>query len=562
MQLKTPCVQSTTETEWWRGAVIYQIYPRSFHDSNGDGVGDLPGVMAKLEHVASLGVDAIWLCPFFTSPMKDFGYDVADHTGVDPVYGTLADFDALVARAHALGLKVLIDQVWSHSSDRHPWFLESRASRQNPRADWYVWADPSPDGTPPNNWLSVFGGPAWTWEPRRRQFYLHHFLPQQPQFNLRNPAVVDAILAAGRFWLERGVDGFRLDAIDFLMHDGELRSNPAMPVQSEVPAKLFGVQRHDHDMLQPEAMGILARVRGLMAEFPGTTTLGEVSSQPGAFQRVFRYTAGVAHLHMAYTLRPLRGGFDGATLRDMLQELAAADGDGWPCWSFSNHDVERAVSRWNPRRGKAPPDPRFARMLMALLLSLRGSVCLYQGEELGLTEVALAPDQMRDPFGIAYWPEFRGRDGSRTPIPWHQDRPHGGFTQGDAPWLPVPEEHHRLAVAAQEADPDALLHAWRGFLAFRREHPALVHGRLVPLDLPDPCLGFLREDGAERLICLFNLSDAPTEVKLAEIGEVESLSGMTPWPVVGDVAVLPPYGSAVLSVVPAARRAFVAIAAE
>src|SRR5580698_4967940 len=217
-------------SDWWRGAVIYQIYPRSFFDTNGDGIGDLPGVTARLDHVARLGADAIWLCPFFVSPQRDFGYDVAGYVDIDPLFGTMADFDALLARAHALGLKVLIDQVWSHTSDRHPWFLDSRTGRTAAKADWYVWADPRPDGMPPNNWLSVFGGAAWTWEPRRRQYYLHHFLDHQPALNLHNPAVMDALLETGRFWLDRGVDGFRLDAIDFLLHDRALRSNPPAPV--------------------------------------------------------------------------------------------------------------------------------------------------------------------------------------------------------------------------------------------------------------------------------------------------------------------------------------------
>jgi alpha-glucosidase len=536
--------QASRRQDWWRGAVIYQIYPRSFHDSDGDGVGDLPGVTAKLDHVAGLGVDAIWLCPFFTSPQKDFGYDVADHTGVDPIFGTQKDFDALVARAHALGLKVLIDQVWSHSSSEHPWFLESRQSRTNPKADWYVWADPSPDGTPPNNWLSVFGGSAWSWEPRRRQYYLHHFLNHQPQFNLRNPEVMDAILASGRFWLERGVDGFRLDAIDFLMHDASLRSNRPAPAPGGVtPTKLFALQHHDHDMLQPEAMEVLARIRGLMDEFSGTTTLAEVSSQPGAFERVMGYTSGDRHLHMAYTLRPLRGGFDVPTLRAMLADCAAAGTEGWPCWSFSNHDVERAISRWNPKRGEAPPDPRFARLLMSLLLSLRGSVCMYQGEELGLTESELALEDMRDPFGIAYWPEFRGRDGSRTPMPWQHDCAHGGFTTGPAPWLPVPADHHPLAVSAQEQDQAALLHAWRAFLRFRRTHPALIQGTLSPVtDLPDCCVGFVREHEEERILCLFNLSDAPVRLDLAAFGAVTPLGPE----IDADHTTLGPWGSVFL----------------
>jgi alpha-glucosidase len=526
-------------TDWWQGAVIYQIYPRSFLDTNGDGIGDLQGVMARLDHVARLGVDAIWLCPFFVSPQRDFGYDVADHRAVDPIFGTLEDFDALLQRAHTLGLRVLIDQVWSHTSNRHPWFLASRASRTDARSDWYVWADPQPDGTAPNNWLSVFGGAAWTWEPRRRQYYLHHFLSHQPALNLHNPAVVDALLDIGRFWLDRGVDGFRLDAVDFLLHDRALRSNPAAPAPDVIPAKLFGMQEHVHDMLQPEALGLMTRIRGLMDLYPGTVTLGEVSSQPGALERVAACTEGSHRLHMAYTLRPLRGGFDRAAVSALLRDLAAAE-TGWICWSFSNHDVERAVSRWNPRRGEAPPDPAFARLLMALLLSLRGSVCLHQGEELGLPEAELEEADLRDPFGIAYWPEFRGRDGSRTPMPWIGAAPQCGFTTAATPWLPVPAAHRKLAVDAQETDGDSLLHAFRRFLHWRRGVPALTRGALHPVALPEPLVGFVRTLDGQRVLAVFNLSDRPAAFDPKAFGLLSILkdSGF------GDPgASLPPFGA-------------------
>ena len=539
----------TTRAEWWRGAVIYQIYPRSFFDSSGDGIGDLPGVTARLEYVANLGVDAIWLCPFFTSPQHDFGYDVADHTAVDPVFGTLDDFDALLGKAHALGLKVLIDQVWSHTSTQHAWFLESRVSRDNAKADWFVWADPAPDGTPPNNWLSVFGGSAWTWEPRRRQYYLHHFLAEQPTLNLHNPAVMDAVLATGEFWLRRGVDGFRLDAMDFLLHDKALRPNPPAPAPAETPAKLFGLQEHIHDMLQPETLGLLQRIRGLLDRYDDRVALGEVSSQPGAFARVFDYTRTDERLHMAYTLRPLRGGFDWPTVRQMLHDVAAAE-DGWPCWSFSNHDAERAISRWNPARGESEPSPDFARLLMALLLSLRGSVSLYQGEELGLTEAELAHEHLRDPFGKRYWPEFRGRDGSRTPMPWQCGVPHGGFTTADAPWLPVPSAHHAMAVDLHEDNPDALLHAFRRFLAWRRQHPAMVRGSLRPLDLPEPLIGFIREHDGDRVLALFNLSGEPAAVEIDEPGAIEPLarSGFMP-ELIGRSVVLNGHGAFFASLV-------------
>ena len=497
-------------TEWWRGAVIYQIYPRSFADSNGDGIGDLPGVTAHLDHVARLGVDAIWLCPVFASPQRDFGYDVSDHTAIDPIFGTLADFDAMVARAHVLGLRVLIDQVWSHTSDRHGWFANSRCSPCGAHADWYVWADPHEDGTPPNNWLSVFGGPAWTWEPRRRQYYLHHFLPHQPQLNLLNPAVQDALLETGRFWLDRGVDGFRLDALDFFTHDPALRNNPAAS-QAAAGIKLFGRQVHAHDMMQPQTGGFLERVRALTAEYPGAVTLGEVSSQDGAYERMRGYT-DASHLHMAYSLKPAKGAFNWASVRELVAEAAAPE--GWLCWSFSNHDVERVVSRWNPCPGSAP-DPRFARLLLALQLTLRGSVVVYQGEELGLTEAELTLDQLRDPFGITYWPEFAGRDGCRTPMPWVRDAAQAGFS-GGTPWLPVPDAHLALAVDAQEGDAASLLHEWRRYLAYRRAHPVLARGGLRVLELAAPLAGFVRFDETEEVVCIFNLSG-------------DAVGGIGPW---------------------------------
>jgi alpha-glucosidase len=504
--------------DWWRGAVIYQIYPRSFFDGNGDGIGDLPGITEKLDYVAALGVDAVWLSPFFRSPQQDFGYDVSDYTAVDRVFGTLDDFDRLLAKAHGLGLKVLIDQVWSHTSSDHAWFRDSRTGRNASRADWYVWADPRPDGTPSNNWLSVFGGPAWTWEPRRRQYYLHHFLAHQPALNLANPAVLDALIETGEFWLRRGVDGFRFDAVDFMGHDPALCDNPAQPPKvGAIPAKLFGKQQHLLDMMRPEIGGIFARIRALMDRYPGTTTLGEVSSQEGALARVLGYTGAATQLHMAYTLGTMKGAFSHAALSAALGDVARQGETGWISWSFSNHDVERVASRWNPHPGSAPP-AGFTRLLMALLLSLRGSVTIYQGEELGLPEAELAPEEMCDPFGIAYWPEFRGRDGSRTPMPWRSAARHAGFTTAEKPWLPVSPDHPRLAVDAQEADSGALLHAWRGFLAWRKAHPAMVRGTLHPLDLPAPVLGFVRAGAGERITCLFNLSAEATAVTLEDIG--------------------------------------------
>jgi alpha-glucosidase len=532
--------------EWWPGAVIYQIYPRSFYDSNGDGVGDLAGVTAKLDYVASLGVDAIWLSPFFVSPMRDFGYDVADHCAVDPVFGTLADFDRLLERAHALGLKLIVDLVCGHTSDQHEWYRESRASARNRRSEWYVWAEARPDGTPPNNWLSVFGGSAWRWEARRRQYYLHHFLPSQPSLNLRQPAVVEAMLAQARFWLDRGVDGFRLDAIDFLLHDEALRDNPPRPPADGVrPVKPFALQHHCHDMMQSEIPDLLRRLRARADRAGGIALLGEVSSQEGAYERIERLTAKGDALHMAYTLRPMRSGDAGDALRQALSEIAAAGEGRGLCWAFSNHDVERAASRWSASRAA---EPAFAGLLMALLLGMRGSICVYQGEELGLSEAVLDVDELRDPFGIAYHPEFRGRDGSRTPLPWHAGDDHAGFTSG-TPWLPVPDEHKALSIAAQEADPDSPLHTWRRLARWRKAHPALREGTLRLLDVPAPLIGFERMSPAERLLLVFNPSDRAQRFPLADRGAIRPLEddGLAVL-VDGDVALLPPHGAFVAAV--------------
>jgi alpha-glucosidase len=500
---------------WWQGAAIYQIYPLSFADSNGDGWGDLPGVLQHLDYVASLGVDAVWLSPFCRSPMRDFGYDVSDHTAVDPIFGTIEDADAVIARAHRLGLKVILDQVWSHTSDQHAWFKDSAAARTGDKADWYIWADPQPDGMPPNNWLSVFGGSAWTWEPRRRQYYLHHFLDSQPKLNLRNPATLDAILATGRFWLDRGVDGFRLDAIDFMAHDPALRSNPALlPADGKIPSKPFALQRHDHDMLHGDALVVMERIRALTDEYPGTVTLGEVSSQPGAFDRIAEYTRP-GRLHLAYTLRLLRSGVSAAILEATLVEAKdAIEGNGL-CWAFGNHDVVRLASRW------AGTDPAAERAFMTLLGCLPGPICLYQGDELGLPEADLSHDQLRDPFGIAFWPEFRGRDGGRTPMPWQESAPAGGFTTG-TPWLPVPADHRARAVDRQERDPDSPLANWRRFLKARKAMPALLRGGIDEIHRDGDVLSFVRRLGEERVLCVFNLSSTPARFAYCAWGSEET----------------------------------------
>ena len=496
--------------QWWRHAVIYQVYPRSFQDDDGDGVGDLPGITRRLDHIASLGVDVVWLSPIFRSPQKDMGYDISDHRDIDPLFGTLDDFDRLLKRTHDLGMKLIVDQVPSHTSDRHAWFEESRKSRDNPCADWYVWADARPDGSPPNNWMSVFGGPAWTWEPRRRQYYLHSFLASQPQMNFHNPRVVQANLDAMRFWLDRGIDGFRLDSINYPFHDAKLRSNPPKKKATDADwVNPYNVQQHLYDKTRPETPGFLEKVRALLDEYPGTISVGEVGEGQGAAKIMGDYTRGDSRLHMAYSFEMLGPQFSAAYFRQCVDGFFRQSNGGWPCWAFSNHDVMRHVSRW--AEDDADTDA-VARLAVALLLSFEGAKCLYQGEELGQTETGLTYDEIVDPPGLKFWPEYKGRDGCRTPMVWQADAPHAGFTSG-TPWLPVKKPQAARAVDRQTSDPASTLHNYRKTLSFYRDTPALLDTGTEWLDLPEPLLAFRRGE-RDRLTCLFNLCPAPARVTL------------------------------------------------
>lgn len=499
--------------DWWRGAVIYQIYPRSFQDSNNDGIGDLRGIMERLPYIASLGVDVIWISPFFTSPMKDFGYDVADYCDVDPMFGTLADFDALMATAHRLGIKVLIDLVLSHSSDQHPWFIESRSSHDNRRANWYVWADAKPDGTPPNNWLSIFGGSAWAWDATRLQYYLHNFLASQPDLNFHEPAVQDELLNVARFWLERGVNGFRLDTINFYVHDHELRDNPPCPPErrnaSIAPAvNPYNHQEHIYDKNRPENLDFLRRFRALLDTYDAAA-VGEVGDAQRGLEIMGEYTSGNDKVQMCYAFEFLAPDAPSAArVAAVLRHVDHVAPDGWACWAFSNHDVMRHITRWGLT-------PAAARAYATLLMCLRGSVCLYQGEELGLQEAELHFDDLQDPYGIQFWPEYKGRDGCRTPMVWVRDNQNGGFSSGK-PWLPVARDHLALAVDAQERAPDALLHHYRRAIAFRHTHRALQRGAIRNIHVSGNVLSFHREEAGEELFCAFNLGHEPSSLYLPE----------------------------------------------
>ncbi len=499
------------DPDWWRGAVIYQVYPRSFQDSNGDGIGDLAGIRQRLPYIAQLGADAIWISPFFPSPMKDFGYDVSDYNGVDPMFGSLEDFRVLVDDAHKLGLKVMIDLVISHTSDQHPWFAESRSGRDNARADWYVWADSEPDGSPPNNWLSIFGGSAWEWDSTRCQYYMHNFLTSQPDLNFHNPEVQEALLGIVRFWLELGVDGFRLDTINFYFHSQSLKSNPALPPEQRNASiapevNPYNYQDHLYDKSQPENVGFLKRFRAVLDEFPATAAVGEVGDAQRGTEILAEYTKGNDRIHMCYSFDFLAPDpITAKGVRKVVEAFERDAPDGWSCWAFSNHDVVRHASRW----GAFERDPeRYLRIVAAVLFSLRGSVCIYQGEELGLPEADISYDDLQDPYGIRFWPKFKGRDGCRTPMVWSSNLPNGGFTTA-RPWLPVPDIHRAMAVDLQQGRENSIFEFYRDFLEFRREHPVLAKGSIEFIDAPEDVVAMIRDDGTERILCAYNLGHHP-----------------------------------------------------
>jgi len=503
---------SEKNENWWQGGVIYQVYPRSLYDSNNDGIGDIPGIIAKIPYIASLGVDAIWVSPFFKSPMKDFGYDISDYRDIDPQFGTLADFDALIATAHQAGIKVIIDQVLSHTSDQHQWFLDSQQDRHNPKADWYVWADAAADGSPPNNWLSIFGGGAWTWDARRGQYFLHNFLDSQPDLNFHNPAVRAQMLTEVEFWLQRGVDGLRLDAINFCFHDKQLRDNPAKPPAERQGRGFsednpYAFQYHYFNNTQDENIGFLEDLRALLDRYPGSVSLGEISSED-SLATMAEYTQGEHRLHSAYSFELLVDDFSADYIQHTVETLEQKINGGLPCWAVGNHDVRRVVSRW----GNGDNNAQLAKMVNTLLGSLRGIICSYQGEELGLTEATLKREQLQDPYGIAFWPNFKGRDGCRTPIPWN-DAEQAGFSL-TKPWLPIADEHRVLSVAAQDQDPQSVLNHYRQFFNWRKHQGCLKYGTIAFISTANNVLCFKRSWQGEDLFLCFNLNPTAANIEV------------------------------------------------
>jgi len=504
------------QQQWYKGAVIYQVYPRSFQDTNGDGIGDLKGIISRIDYIKSLGVDAIWISPFFKSPMKDFGYDISDYRDIDPLFGDLNDFDELIAQAHQRDIKIIIDQVLSHTSDQHQWFLDSREDKTNDRSDWYVWADSKPDGTQPNNWLSIFGGPAWQWEPRRGQYYLHNFLTEQPDLNFHNPDVRKAVLDNVEFWLKKGVDGFRLDAINFCYHDAQLRDNPAKPPEKRQGRGFsednpYAFQYHHYNNTQPENISFMQDIRALLNKYPGTVSLGEISSED-SLATMAEYTSGGDKLHMGYSFELLTNDYSSEYIRTTVETLEKRMTEGWPCWAFSNHDVERVASRWS---NNGEVNHAQCKMLTALLASLRGSVCMYQGEELGLGEANVAFEDLQDPYGITFWPNFKGRDGCRTPMPWqNKNGDHAGFSTS-TPWLPVDSNHKNQAVDEQDTNSDSILNAFREFMAWRKNQAVLLEGDIEFIDTGEPLLAFYRRFEGKTMLCVFNLASNNASLALS-----------------------------------------------
>ncbi|MBB4659747.1 alpha-amylase family glycosyl hydrolase [Parvularcula dongshanensis] len=517
---------------WWHGAAIYQIYPRSFLDTTGSGLGDLPGITRKLDYVAGLGVDAVWLSPFYPSPDKDFGYDITRHCHVDPRFGTMDDLVALVERAHELGMKVIIDAVLNHTSDQHFWFKESRLDRTNPKADWYQWVDPKPDGTVPNNWLNRYGAPQWTWCPVREQYYRHQYLPSQPALNLSNPDVVEARLKFVDKWLDRGVDGLRFDAVAEYYADEGLRDNPpADPDDDEVTPvgrfNPFAWQKHVHDCNGEPVAKFVAGLQDQVECAGCTFTFSEIDVRWDAYRSLGRYTGG-KEFNAAYTPDFMASSLLPSNFARIAESVERESSLRSLVWAVTNHDASRMVSRWAPQGADDELKAKVSKLGCAILTCLDGQISFFQGEELGLPDADYAYEELKDPQGIAFWPMGGGRDPIRHPFPW-DGTPMAGFTTGGTPWLPVKEEVARLNVATQDGDEASVLNAWRRLLRLRQETPALRYGAMTVLDADD-ALGLLRlrrEHDGEAVEAVFRLADVEIAPELPE-GEVLDASAEGP----------------------------------
>ena len=483
-------------TPWWESAVIYQIYPRSFQDSGGDGIGDLKGIIRRLDYLADLGVDALWISPIYPSPMADFGYDVADYRDIDPRFGTLADFDELLVAAHARGLKVLLDFVPNHSSDAHPWFGESRSSRDAAKRDWYIWRDPAPDGGPPNNWISDFGGPAWEWDAATGQYYYHAFLKEQPDLNWRNPDLRASMMDVLRFWFDRGVDGFRIDVLWHMVKHADFPDNPANPDYRPDMGEMHRVlQLHSTD--QPEVHDIAAEMRAVADDHGDRVLIGEIYLP---VDRLMTYYGGdLPGVHLPFNFQLIDAPWGARILAKIIAEYEAALlPGGWPNWVLGNHDRPRIAARV----GEAQ-----ARVAAMLLLTLRGTPTLYYGDEIGIADVAIPADRVEDPRELREPGIGLGRDPVRTPMAWDASA-NGGFTTGE-PWLPLHPDWPTRNVAAERDDPASLWTLTHNLIALRRKHPALALGDWAAVPADGDVLAYERRHGDERLVVALNLGDQP-----------------------------------------------------
>lgn len=489
---------------WWQSGIVYQIYPRSFQDSNGDGIGDLAGVIARLDYLVWLGIDALWLSPVYPSPMDDFGYDVSNYVDIDPIFGSLADFDRLIAEAHARGLKVIMDYVPNHTSEAHPWFAESRSSRASAKRDWYIWRDAAPGGGPPNNWLSEFGGPAWTWDDATRQYYYHAYLPQQPDLNWRNPAVRAAMYDVLHFWFERGVDGFRIDTVHHLFEEPSLADNPANPDFTPGMAPTLALdRRHQYD--QPEVHDALREMRAIAESYRERVLIGEVYLPLDRI--VTYYGADLTGVHLPFNFHLIGAAWQAKVLADLITRYEALLPKGaWPNWVLGNHDRARVASRVGAKA---------ARTAAVLLLTLRGTPTLYYGDEIGMTDAEVPPEKVQDPWEKRV-PGFGfGRDPVRTPMAWSAEAG-GGFTTGE-PWLPLGDTASRN-VATQRTQGNSLLALTRALIALRRKEPALSIGAYGRVEARGDVLVYERHHGARQLAVILNLADSAVYTPLEGAG--------------------------------------------
>jgi alpha-glucosidase len=511
--------------QWWQTGIIYQIYPRSYQDSNGDGVGDLPGIEARLDYVRSLNAGAVWLSPIYPSPMRDFGYDVADYCAVHPLFGTLTDFDRLLAEVHGRGMKLILDLVPNHTSDEHPWFIESRASRDNPKRDWYIWRDPAPDGGPPNNWLSYFGGPAWTFDQQTGQYYMHQFVTQQPELNYRHPAVVAALRDSMRFWLDRGVDGFRVDVIWLMMKDPLFRDEPPNPTWDGVNP--HNSLKHIYTANLPEVHGLIRQMREVLDDYADRMMVGEIY-MPN--EDLVTYYGGPAgnECHLPFNFQLIHAPWDAAAVRRMVDGYEAILPVGaWPNWVLGNHDQHRLATRIGPAQ---------ARVASMLLLTLRGTPTCYYGDEIGMENVAIPPELVQDPPALNQ-PEIAhlvGRDPERTPMQWDAS-PNAGFARaGVRTWLPVADDYVTRNVAMQDQDPTSMLSFYRALTALRQATPALTVGAYRSVDAgASDVFAYVRNEATTRFLVVLNFGGEARRLDLsavAEQAEVVLSTRMTPVP--------------------------------